>query len=246
MLEVNNLAVTCRGDCLLHGISFAIAPGQMVGVLGPNGAGKTTLLKAMLGLVASTHGHVLLDQRPLHRQRHRVAYMPQRSQIDWDYPVTVWNVALMARTAASGWFRDPNRQSRELVKAALQRVEMWHLRDRQIGELSGGQQQRVFLARALAQQAELLLFDEPFTGVDKKTEAIMFEVFQELKAAGKILLVISHDLGETLACYDRLLLLNKHLIASGARHEVLTIANIQQAYGGAIALFPHPEFNPLQ
>ncbi len=238
MLEVTDLAVTCRGDCLLSGVSFTIAPGQLVGVLGPNGAGKTTLLKAMLGLVLPTHGHVLLDCRPLSRQRHRVAYMPQRSQIDWDYPITVWHVALMAQTAATGWFRDPSRQSRELVKQALQRVEMWHLRDRQIGELSGGQQQRVFLARALAQQAELLLFDEPLTGVDKKTESIMLEVFQELKATGKILLVISHDLGETLTRYDRLLLLNKQLIASGSRHEVLTIDNMQQAYGSQIMVLP--------
>lgn len=234
MLEVSNLVVSCRGNCLLRGINFTIAPGQVVGVLGPNGAGKTTLLKAMLGLITPTHGQVLLDQRPLHRQRHRVAYMPQRSQIDWDYPVTVWTTALMARTAATGWFREPDQSSRELVKTALQRVEMWEFRHRQLGELSGGQQQRVFLARALAQQADVLLFDEPFTGVDKKTEAILFEVFQELKAAGKMLLVISHDLGETLLQYDRLLLLNKYLIASGTRHEVLTVSNIQQAYGSSV------------
>ncbi|MCS6812804.1 MAG: metal ABC transporter ATP-binding protein [Cyanobacteria bacterium] len=234
MLEVFNLVVSCRGNCLLRGINFTIAPGQAVGVLGPNGAGKTTLLKAMLGLITPTHGQVLLDQRPLHRQRHRVAYMPQRSQIDWDYPVTVWTVALMARIAATGWFREPDQPSRELVKTALQRVEMWEFRHRQLAELSGGQQQRVFLARALAQQADVLLFDEPFTGVDKKTEAILFEVFQELKAAGKMLLVISHDLGETLLQYDRLLLLNKYLIASGTRHEVLTVSNIQQAYGSSV------------
>lgn len=138
---------------------------------------------------------------------------------------------MMARTLHTGWFRSPSRQSQEIVAEALQRVEMWELRHRQIGELSGGQQQRVFLARALAQQGELFLFDEPLAGVDKKTEAILFQIFSELKSEGKTLLVSSHEWGEALTNYDQLLLLNRELIANGYPQDVMTLENIQRAYG---------------
>ena len=141
---------------------------------------------------------------------------------------------MMARTVHTGWFRQPNRQSKNIVQDSLARVGMLELRSRQIGELSGGQQQRVFLARALAQQAELLFFDEPFVGVDKQTEGIIFEVFEELKSQGKILLVITHDLGTTLTKCDQLLLLNKQIIANGSLQEVMTADNMQRAYGDSI------------
>ncbi|MBD2184036.1 metal ABC transporter ATP-binding protein [Planktothrix sp. FACHB-1355] len=231
MLEVQNLAVRYQRVCAVNSVSFTVAPGQLVGVIGPNGAGKSTMIKGMLGLIATCSGVVKFRSRPLKQQLKQVAYIPQRSQIDWDYPITVWNAVMMARTVHTGWFKEPNRQSQEIVKAALARVGMWELHQRQIGELSGGQQQRVFLARALAQQAELLFFDEPFTGIDKKTEEIVFEIFSELKAQNKTLLVIGHDLGENLSYYDRFLLMNKHLIADGSRAEVLTAANLQKAYG---------------
>lgn len=143
---------------------------------------------------------------------------------------------MMARTAHTGWFCSPSRQSQEIVAMALERVGILELRHRQIGELSGGQQQRVFLARAIAQQAELFLFDEPLTGIDQKTEAIIFQIFSELKAEGKTLLVSSHEWGKTLNCYDQLLLLNQGLIANGAPHEVMTLENIQRAYGGGLPL----------
>jgi manganese/iron transport system ATP-binding protein len=138
---------------------------------------------------------------------------------------------MMARSPHTGWFRSPSRQSKEIVASALKRVGIWELRHRQIGELSGGQQQRVFLARAIAQQAELFLFDEPLTGIDKKTEAILFEIFNELKAEGKILLISSHEWGKDLSQYDRLLLLSQGLIATGYPQDVMTIENIQRAYG---------------
>jgi manganese/iron transport system ATP-binding protein len=192
------------------------------------------MFKAMLGLVPATSGVVKFKGRALKQQLHCCAYVPQRSQIDWDYPVTVWSVVMMARTAHTGWFRSPSRQSKEIVATALQRVGIWELRHRQIGELSGGQQQRVFLARALAQQAELFLFDEPFAGIDKKTEVIIFQIFAELKAEGKTLLVSSHEWGKALAQYDRLLLLNQQLIANGSPQEVMTLENIQRAYGGGL------------
>ncbi|MGV0026822.1 metal ABC transporter ATP-binding protein [Phormidesmis priestleyi] len=231
MLEVQHLAVNYRGVLGLDDVSFAIKPGQLVGIIGPNGAGKSTMLKAMLGLIPADHGVVRYCTCPLHQQLEKVAYVPQRSQIDWDYPISVWNVVMMARTRQLGWFRSPGRAAQEIVKAALERVEMWHLKHRRIGELSGGQQQRVFLARALAQQADLFLFDEPFTGVDKKTEAIILEIFGELRSQGKILLVSSHDWGQTLMELDRLLLLNQRLIADGTPQQVMTPENLHQAYG---------------
>lgn len=237
MLEVQNLAVNYRGVCALENVSFRLSPGQLVGVIGPNGAGKSTMVKAILGLVPTASGIVKFRARALKQQLRSCAYVPQRTQIDWDYPVTVWNVVMMARTRHTGWCRKPSYQSQEVVAAALQRVGMLELRDRQIGELSGGQQQRVFLARSLAQEAELFFFDEPFVGIDKKTEVIIFDIFAELKSASKTLLVISHDLGESLSCYDKFLLLNKQLIASGSQQEVFTKSNIQDAYGYNLRYF---------
>jgi manganese/iron transport system ATP-binding protein len=235
MLEVQDLAVNYRGVCALENVSFCLSPGQLVGVIGPNGAGKSTMVKAILGLVPTASGVVKFRSRALKQQLRSCAYVPQRTQIDWDYPVTVWNVVMMARTRHTGWLRKPSRQSQEVVAAALQRVGMLELRHRQIGELSGGQQQRVFLARSLAQEAELLFFDEPFVGIDKKTEAIIFDIFSELRSAGKTLLVISHDLEESFSYYDKFLLLNKQLIAVGSRQEVFTRTNIQDAYGYSLS-----------
>ena len=231
MLEVQDLAVNYRGVRALGNVSFRLEAGQLVGVIGPNGAGKSTMIKAMLGLVPATSGMVKFKGQSLKQHLRCCAYVPQRSQIDWDYPATVWTVVMMGRTSHTGWFRSPSHKSKEIVASALQRVGIWELRDRQIGELSGGQQQRVFLARALAQQAELFLFDEPLAGIDKKTEAILFQIFNELKAEGKTLLVSSHEWGKALSNYDRLMLLNQQLIASGYPQEVMTIENIQRAYG---------------
>ncbi|NEP59844.1 MAG: metal ABC transporter ATP-binding protein [Symploca sp. SIO2G7] len=236
MLEVRDLGVCYRNNWAISDISFSLKLGQLTSLLGPNGAGKSTMVKAMLGLVPIAKGVVMFGSRPLKHQLRRVAYVPQRSQIDWDYPITVWNVVMMGRTVHTGWLRQPNHQSTEIVTDALERVGMLEYRHRQIGHLSGGQQQRVFVARALAQQAELLFFDEPFTGIDKKTEEIIFEVFAELKLQNKTLLVISHDLGETLEHYDQLLLLNKQLIAAGTKQEVLTANNISKAYGQGLNL----------
>jgi manganese/iron transport system ATP-binding protein len=229
MLEVQNLSVNYRGTWALEEVSLALAPGQLTGLIGPNGAGKSTLIKAILGLVPVYAGQVLFEGRPLRRQRKRVAYVPQRSQIDWDYPVTTWTVVTMA-CLRSGWFGN-RLQIDRVARDALSQVDMLDLRSRQIGELSGGQQQRVFLARALAQQADLFLFDEPFTGVDKKTEAIILGIFAELRARGKTLLVCSHEWGDALNRYDRLLLLNQRLLANDTPQAVMTLDNIRRAYG---------------
>ncbi|WP_036481315.1 metal ABC transporter ATP-binding protein [Myxosarcina sp. GI1] len=231
MLEVCDLTVNYRRTQAISGITFELQPGQITGLLGPNGAGKSTLVKAILGLVPTTQGFVKFGSRPLKKQLKRVAYVPQRSQIDWDYPVTVQKVVMMGRIAHTGWFRKPSVASKSIVREALERVGMWQYRQHQISELSGGQQQRIFLARAIAQEADLFFFDEPFNNIDRQTEAVMFDLFSELKVRQKTLLVISHDLGETLSNYDRLLLLDRQLIASGKREEVLTRENLKKAYG---------------
>ncbi len=238
MLEVNQLAVNYRGLRSLESVSFKVEAGQVVGVIGPNGAGKSTMMKAMMGLVKSA-GRVNYCTCPLHQQLEKVAYVPQRSQIDWDYPITVAQVVMMACTRSLGWFGTARQKEKTRVAEALDRVQMGELRDRRIGELSGGQQQRVFLARALAQQADLLLFDEPFTGVDKPTEGILMEVFEELRSAGKILLVSTHEWGSALQGLDRLLLLNQEIIADGSPEQVMTAENLRRAYGSAIGGHGH-------
>jgi manganese/iron transport system ATP-binding protein len=230
MLEVQNLSVNYRGVQALQAVSLTLHPGEVVGLIGPNGAGKSTLIKAMLGLIPY-QGQVTFQGVPLRRRRRAVAYVPQRSHIDWDYPITAWHVALMTQSALAGWFRTPGKPAKQRVTVALERVDMLHLADRPIGQLSGGQQQRIFLARALAQDADLLLLDEPFTGIDKKTETLMLAIFAELKAQGKTLVVCSHEWGEALNRYDRLLLLNRTLLANDVPQAVMTFDNIQRAYG---------------
>ena len=168
MLEVRQLAVNYRGLVAVENISFSVGEGEIVGIIGPNGAGKSTLLKAILGLISVETGLIQYQSQSIAKQLKQVAYIPQRAQIDWDYPITVEKVVMMARVRHTGLFRSYSRQSRLIVQQALERVGMWELRHRVIGELSGGQQQRIFLAQALAQEAQLFLFDEPFIGVDKK------------------------------------------------------------------------------
>lgn len=240
-LEVQHLAVNYRGRLGLEPVSFCVQPGEVVGIIGPNGAGKSTMLKAMLGLIPSEGGRVQYCTCPLHRQLEKVAYLPQRSQIDWDYPITVWNVVMMARTRSLGWLRLPAAAAKGIVGAALERVKMLEFKHRRIGELSGGQQQRVFLARALAQQADVFLLDEPFTGVDKKTEGIMLQVFDELRSQDKILLISTHEWGQFLEQLDRLLLLNQSLIADGSPRQVMTTENLLQAYGTCVQPHRHQD-----
>jgi manganese/iron transport system ATP-binding protein len=231
-LEVRQLSARYRSALALQDVSVTLQRGELVGLIGPNGAGKSTFIKALLGLIPF-QGQVLFQGLPLRKSRQRVAYVPQRSHIDWDYPITAWNVAMMAQSALAGWLRRPSQVAKQRVTVALERVDMLHLADRPLGELSGGQQQRVFLARALAQDADLLLLDEPFTGIDRKTEALMLTILNELKGEGKILLVSSHEWGEALHRYDRLLLLNRTLLANDVPQAVMTYDNIQRAYGQA-------------
>lgn len=232
-ISIANLWVNYRTQEALRDVNCIVKPGRLTGIFGPNGAGKSTLLKAMLGLVPS-NGIVQYKGKPLVSQLEKVAYVPQRSQIDWTYPATVWDVVMMGRVKKTGWLRQFSTVSRQVAKSAIERVGMLELSNRPIGQLSGGQQQRVFLARALAQEAEIFCFDEPFVGIDQKTQVVIFQVFHELAAAGKIVLVVNHDLGESISHFDDLILLNRELIATGSRHEVLTEENLSRAYGGKV------------
>ncbi len=236
-ISVNNLGVSYRNVEALKQIAISIKSGKATGVIGPNGAGKSTLIKAMLGLISAQNGSVVYENKPLEEQLELVAYVPQRSQIDWTYPATVWDVVMMGRVRKTGWFRRFSGISRRIAREALERVEMAGYSNRPIGQLSGGQQQRVFLARSLAQQGEIFFFDEPFAGVDRKTENIIFNIFHELAGEGKIVLVVNHDLGESITNFDDLILLNKELIAAGARDTVLQEDNLYRAYGGKVNFF---------
>ncbi|HSM81946.1 MAG TPA: metal ABC transporter ATP-binding protein [Nodosilinea sp.] len=238
-ITIDHLSVNYRDVQALRNVNLTVRPGKLVGVFGPNGAGKSTLIKAMLGLMPLVTGRVTYGDGALAQQLDRVAYVPQRSQIDWTFPATVWDVVMMGRVKQTGWLHRFSTASRQIAQQALERVGMAEFRDRTIGALSGGQQQRVFLARALAQQAEIFCFDEPFVGVDQKTETVIFQIFRELADSGKIVLVINHDLGESIANFDQLILLNKELIAAGPRDWVLTRDNMTRAYGGHVGFFGH-------
>ncbi len=236
-IVVKNLAVQYRAVQALRDINLVIQPGRLVGIIGPNGAGKSTLLQAMLGLVPTSYGEAFYGSQPLSDQLSRVAYVPQRSQIDWTYPATVWDVVMMGRIRQTGWFRRFSAPSRQIAAAALERVGMSAYRHRPIGQLSGGQQQRVFLARSLAQEADIYCFDEPFVGIDQKTQDVIFEIFHELTAAGKLVLVINHDLGASITHFDDLILLNTEVIAHGPREQVLSRDYLDRAYGGRVVFY---------
>jgi manganese/iron transport system ATP-binding protein len=240
---INSLSVNYRQVEALKNINLEILAGRVTGMIGPNGAGKSTLLKAMLGLIPAMGGPILYNNQPLQDKLDLVAYVPQRSQIDWSYPATVWDVVMMGRVKKTGWFRRFSPVSRQKAMVALERVGMNELIDRPIGQLSGGQQQRVFLARSLTQEADIFCFDEPFVGVDQKTELIIFEIFRELAEAGHIVLVVNHDLGESITNFDDLILLNQELIAYGDRTAVLQRSNIEKAYGGNMSFFQESPSN---
>lgn len=233
-VEAIGLSVAYDHRPVLWGVTFACPPGAVVGIVGPNGAGKSTLFRALLGLVPA-HGTVRVLGTAPHLARRRVAYVPQRELVDWDFPATVADVVMMGLVTRIGWLRRPAPEHRERVRQALAEVGMEELADRPIGKLSGGQQQRVFLARALVQDAELLLLDEPFVGVDAATEEVLYAAYARLKAQGRTVLVINHDLS-AVDRYDLLLLLNGRVVAFGPPREVFTPENLRAAYGGRLAM----------
>ena len=234
-LAVTGLTVAYARKPVLWNIDFTANPGRLGAIVGPNGAGKSTFLKATLGLVPALAGEVWVFGEPLSRQRHRVAYMPQRSDVDWDFPASSIDVVVMGLYRQIGWLRPVRRRHREEAMSYLETVGMADFAQRQIGQLSGGQQQRVFLARSLAQKADLYFMDEPFAGVDAATEKAIVKVLDDLKSDGKTVLVVHHDLETVYEYFDDVLLLNIRKITSGAVEDVFTEEALQRAYGGRLA-----------
>ncbi|MEX0776644.1 MAG: metal ABC transporter ATP-binding protein [Phycisphaeraceae bacterium] len=234
-LTVRHLTVSYEARPVLRSVSFSVPRGELVGIVGPNGAGKSTLLKAILGLLKPDTGQVLIFGQPIQTCRHRVAYVPQTEAVDWDFPVTVAEVVLMGRYSHMGLFRRPSRSDRDDAAHALELVGMTEFANRHIRHLSGGQQQRVFIARALCQHADVLLLDEPFTGVDAATEQAIFTLINELRAQGRTLLVVNHDLS-VLEKFGMLMLLNQRIVAFGPVKQVLTDENLKRTYGGRLSL----------
>lgn len=221
---------------VLWDIDYDAPPGQLVAIIGPNGSGKTTFIKAALDLVPRLSGDVHFFGKPYHQARHRVGYVPQRGSVDWDFPVSALDVVAMGLYRQIGWFRPVTRRYRLRAMECLERVDMADYARRQISQLSGGQQQRVFLARALAQSADLYLMDEPLAGVDAATERVIITILQELRQAGKTALVVHHDLQTVSEYFDHVLLLNMRLVATGPTREVFTTENLRATYGGKLAL----------
>lgn len=234
-IEVTDLTVAYRDKPVLWDIDLVVPAGVLMAVVGPNGAGKTTLIKTILGLIQPAAGQVLIHGRPYAEQRRLVGYVPQRGSVDWDFPTNVLDVVIMGRYGSLGWFRRPGRQERALALDALAKVGMHTFADRQISQLSGGQQQRVFLARALVQDAQVYFMDEPFQGVDATTERAIVRLLQELRVAGKTVVVVHHDLQTVPEYFDWVTLLNVRRIASGPVSQVFNEHNLRLTYGGRVA-----------
>lgn len=234
-IEVTDLTVAYRERPVLWDIDLTVPSGVLMAVVGPNGAGKTTLIKAVLGLVRPAAGQVLILGKPYAEQRRLVGYVPQRGTVDWDFPTNVLDVVLMGTYGSLGWLRRPGREERRRALEALEKVGMSAFAGRQISQLSGGQQQRVFLARALVQDAQVYLMDEPFQGVDATTERAIVELLQDLRAHGKTVVVVHHDLQSVPEYFDWVTLLNVRRIASGPVAEVFSEANLRLTYGGRVA-----------
>lgn len=230
-IEVENLTVTYGKTAVLWDINLTIPKGKLVGIIGPNGAGKSTLLKAMLEMVEVLSGTVTFLNQNFKKSRNKIAYVPQRSSVDWDFPITAFELVLMGRYNKIGYLKWPKAADREAAKKALSLVGMLSFADRQISQLSGGQQQRLFIARALLQEAEFFLMDEPFAGVDIATEKAIVVLMDKLKHQGKTLLVVHHDLSTVKTYFDWAILLNTCLIANGPVQEVFCSDMIMRTFG---------------
>jgi manganese/zinc/iron transport system ATP- binding protein len=235
-LEINDLTVSYKDKPVLWDIDLEIPQGALVGIVGPNGAGKTTLIKSILGLLKPVAGSAKILGLEIDQGIKKIAYVPQRGSVDWDFPATVFDVVQMGTYGKLGWFRRPGAKEKKLTKEALEKVGMLELAHRQISQLSGGQQQRVFLARALVQHAEIYLMDEPFQGVDSTTEQSIVELLRELRNQGATALVVHHDLQTVKDYFDWVVLLNVRKIAAGPVSEVFTETNLKLAFGSRVSL----------
>jgi manganese/zinc/iron transport system ATP- binding protein len=235
-LSIYDLTVAYHSKPVLWDVSVDVPAGKLVGIVGPNGAGKSTLIKAVMDLVPRASGRVLIFGKPYKQNRHRVGYVPQRESVDWDFPVSALDVVAMGLYGKIGWCLPVTRRYRKAALEALDRVGIADLAHRQISHLSGGQQQRTFLARALAQDADLYLMDEPFAAVDAATERVIVQILHDLKNAGKTMLIIHHDLQTVVDYFDHVILLNMRIVAAGPTRSTFTKENLQKTYGGKLTL----------
>ena len=235
-ISVYDLSVSYDRKRVLTNIFLDIKPGKVIGVVGPNGAGKSTLFKSILNLIDFQSGEILIEGKPTAKKRKSIAYVPQRDEVDWDFPAIVNDIVLMGRYPHKKVFQRLSKQDQEIADASMQDLGIFELKNRQIGQLSGGQQQRVFLARALAQKPSIFLLDEPFVGVDIPTEERIIEILKQQATTGKTLLVVHHDLSTVTQYFDQVILLNQRLIGFGDTQSVFTQENISKAYGGQLSI----------
>lgn len=235
-LEVKNLTVSYSNKIALTDVNFSMESGKLVGIIGPNGSGKSTLMKAVLNLTAKDSGQVRIDEKSIEKVRKNISYIPQRSNIDWDFPILVRDTVLLGTYPKLGLFKRPKAKEKKIAEEALKKVGMEDFADKQIGELSGGQQQRVFLARSLAQDADILFMDEPFVGIDIHSEEIIINILKELRDQGKTLFVIHHDLTKVEDYFDKLILVNKELVAAGAVSDVFTPELMERTFNAPLTV----------
>lgn len=235
-IDVDRLRVSYYGKEVIKNVSFSIDTGKLIGIIGPNGAGKSTMMKAILGLIPRDSGKVTIANQSVNSVRKNIAYVPQRSNIDFDFPIIVRDTVLLGTYPQLGLFRRPGKREKELAMECLEKVGMEDYSKSQIGELSGGQQQRVFLARALAQKAEYFFLDEPFVGIDVASEQVIIGILKGLRDAGKTVFVVHHDLSKVESYFEDLILLNKELIGCGPVENVFQPKLIQEAYDSVFAV----------
>lgn len=235
-LEVHDLTVAYHRKPVLWDVDFSLPAGNLIAIIGPNGAGKSTLLKSVMGLLPIASGWAKIHGKPWHEQRQLIGYVPQRESVDWDFPTDALDVVMMGAYGRLGWLRRPGKAEREAALHCLEQVGMASFANRQISQLSGGQQQRVFLARALAQQAQIYFMDEPFAGVDAATESAIVTLLQDLKSQGKTVIVVHHDLETVREYFDWVVLLNMRLLAAGPVETTFTRENLQKTYGGKLTV----------
>ncbi|MFD2208362.1 metal ABC transporter ATP-binding protein [Virgibacillus halophilus] len=231
-ITVNNLSVSYTGKTVIRNISFSFETGKLVGIIGPNGAGKSTLMKAMLGLIPADSGNISVLGKNIKQMRRKIAYVPQRSMLDWDFPISVRDTVLLGTYPSLKLFKRPGKNEKELAESCLEQVGMADYGKQQIGELSGGQQQRIFLARALAQRAEIFFLDEPFVGIDVSSEETIIRILKKLRDEEKTVFVVHHDLAKVKDYFDELVLINQDLIGAGAVQEVFRPEQMTKAYRG--------------
>ncbi len=235
-LEVHDLTVSYHSKPVLWGVDFTVPQGTLTGIMGPNGAGKSTLIKSIMGLVEMNSGFAHILGGPLEKVRQQVSYVPQRESVDWNFPASVLDVVLMGRYGKLGLFKRPRKADKEAALSCLEDVGLLPFKDRQIAQLSGGQQQRVFLARALAQDADIYFMDEPFAGVDAATEQAIINLLKKMREQGKTVFVVHHDLQTAPEYFDWMVFLNTRLVANGPTKKVFTQEVLKETYGGKLSL----------